>query len=319
MSNKDVLALDVNEFNYNPLNDVLFKFIFGREERKHITIDFLNAVLEGYLPNEIKDLSFSQSELIPDNTLDKLGRVDVACVLDSGEQVDIEVQVINQHNMKRRTLFYWSRMYLLSLPAGGLYQNLKPAITINLLSYNALPQEEPHSMYSIYNIKTGDRLNRNMELHFIEIPKYRNDGKKAKDMTRMEKWLNYFANKMTEQEKEELAMSDAAISNAMKAARQFLASTEERRQYLNREMTIMDYNSLMESSHQQGLEQGLKKGLEQGLKKGIEKGIEQGLEKGESRMIKLIHSLMQDGKNDLIAEVIANQTLRNEYYNKYGI
>ena len=146
-----------------------------------------------------------------------------------------------------------------------------------------------------------------MELHFIEIPKYRNDGKKAKDMTRMEKWLNYFANKMTEQEKEELAMSDAAISNAMKAARQFLASTEERRQYLNREMTIMDYNSLMESSHQQGLEQGLKKGLEQGL------------EKGESRMIKLIHSLMQDGKNDLIAEVIANQTLRNKYYNKYGI
>lgn len=146
-----------------------------------------------------------------------------------------------------------------------------------------------------------------MELHFIEIPKYRNDGKKAKDMTRMEKWLNYFANKMTEQEKEELAMSDAAISNAMKAARQFLASTEERRQYLNREMTIMDYNSLMESSRQQGLEQGL------------EKGLEQGLEKGESRMIKLIHSLMQDGKNDLIAEVIANQTLRNEYYNKYGI
>lgn len=98
-------------------------------------------------------------------------------------------------------------------------------------------------------------------------------------------------------------MSDAAISNAMKAARQFLASTEERRQYLNREMTIMDYNSLMESSRQQGLEQGLKKGLE----------------KGESRMIKLIHSLMQDGKNDLIAEVIANQTLRNKYYNKYGI
>ena len=67
----------------------------------------------------------------------------------------------------------------------------------------------------------------------------------------------------------------------------------------------------MESSRQQGLEQGLKKGLE--------KGIEQGLEKGESRMIKLIHSLMQDGKNDLIAKVIANQTLRNEYYNKYGI
>ena len=307
MSKEEMFALKVDEQNYNPLNDVLFKFVFGREERKQITIDFLNAVLEGYLPNEIKDLSFSPSELIPDNSLDKLGRLDVACVLDSGEQVDIEVQVINQHNMKRRTLFYWSRMYLLSLPAGRLYQNLKPAITINLLSYTALPQEEPHSMYSIYNIKTGDRLNRDMELHFLEIPKYRYDGKKPKDMNRMEKWLNYFANKMTEQEKEELAMSEAAIREAMQAARQFLASTEERRQYLNREMAIMDYNSLMESSRQQGLEQGL------------EKGLEQGKLQGEARMVQLISRLMQEGQSDLIAEVIADPAVRDKYYRKYGI
>ena len=70
---------------------------------------------------------------------------------------------------------------------------------------------------------------------------------------------------------------------------------------------------------EQGIKKGLEQGLEKGIEKGIQKGLEQGLEKGESRMIKLIHSLMQDGKNDLIAEVIANQTLRNEYYNKYGI
>ena len=228
--------------------------------------------------------------------MDKLGRLDVACVLDSGEQVDIEVQVINQHNMERRTLFYWSRMYLLSLPAGKLYQNLKPAITINLLSYCVLPQEEPHSMYSVYNIKTGDRLNRDMELHFLEIPKYKNaSGKKPQNMTRMERWLSYFANKMTAKEKEELAMSEAAISTAMQAAREFLASTEERRQYLNREMAIMDYNSFMEycrkdgwqegheQGHAQGVEQGLKQGLEQGLLQGLKQGIEQGIEQGIHR------------------------------------
>ncbi|MCI5567736.1 MAG: Rpn family recombination-promoting nuclease/putative transposase, partial [Veillonellaceae bacterium] len=28
------------------MNDVLFKFIFGKDERKQITLDFLNAVLE---------------------------------------------------------------------------------------------------------------------------------------------------------------------------------------------------------------------------------------------------------------------------------
>ena len=40
------LVQELSVKNYNPMNDVLFKFIFGKEERKRITIDFLNAVLE---------------------------------------------------------------------------------------------------------------------------------------------------------------------------------------------------------------------------------------------------------------------------------
>lgn len=36
---------DIEHKLYNPLNDVLFKFIFGSEERKQVTISFLNAVL----------------------------------------------------------------------------------------------------------------------------------------------------------------------------------------------------------------------------------------------------------------------------------
>ena len=320
MNDKEKAVLEVNESNYNPMNDVLFKFIFGREERKQITINFLNAVLEGYLPNEIKDLSFSQSELVPDNISDKVGRLDVACVLDSGEQVDIEVQVINQHNIERRTLFYWSRMYLLSLPAGSLYQDFKPAITINLLSYSTLPQEDPHAMYSIYNIKNGDRLNRDMELHFLEIPKYKNKaGKKPKNMSRMERWLNYFANKMTNQEKEELAMSEAAIGAAMQAAREFLASTEERRQYLNREMAIMDYNSFMAYCHNNGWKEGHERGMEQGMEQGMKQGRSEGKLEGEARMGRLISCLLQDGHTDAIKHVIADAKIRNKYYDKYGI
>ena len=34
---------ELTEKNFNPMNDVLFKFIFGRPERKLITIDFLKA------------------------------------------------------------------------------------------------------------------------------------------------------------------------------------------------------------------------------------------------------------------------------------
>lgn len=94
--NEEFLFENLNEYNYNPLNDVLFKFIFGKEERKQITIDFLNAVLNPSLEHTIQDLQFSNTEMSPEHDHDKLTRLDVACVLDSGEQVDVEVQVANE-------------------------------------------------------------------------------------------------------------------------------------------------------------------------------------------------------------------------------
>ena len=76
-------------------------------------------------------------------------------------------------------------------------------------------------------------------------------------MTKMERWLAYFANQLDDKEKEELSMSDTAIKSAMQAARIFLNNTEERRRYINREMAIMDYNSDQEKARAEGRAEGL--------------------------------------------------------------
>lgn len=252
--NEDILFENLNEYNYNPLNDVLFKFIFGKEERKQITIDFLNAVLNPSLGHTIQDLQFSNTEMSPEHDHDKLTRLDVACVLDSGEQVDVEVQVANEKNMARRTLYYWSQMYLMSLPAGKTYRNLKPCITINLVNFSFLPQEEPHSLYGIYNPTNGHQLTKDLAIHFLEIPKYAKQEKKPiSEMSKMERWLAYFANQLDRKGKEELAMSEVAIQNAMEAARIFLNNTAERRLYINQEMARMDRESQLEDAHEDGV------------------------------------------------------------------
>lgn len=254
LMNEDILFENLNEYNYNPLNDVLFKFIFGKEERKQITIDFLNAVLNPSLGHTIQDLQFSNTEMSPEHDHDKLTRLDVACVLDSGEQVDVEVQVANEKNMARRTLYYWSQMYLLSLPAGKTYRNLKPCITINLVNFSFLPQEEPHALYGIYNPTNGHQLTKDLAIHFLEIPKYAKQEKKPiSEMSKMERWLAYFANQLDRKGKEELAMSEVAIQNAMEAARIFLNNTAERRLYINREMARMDRESQLEDAHEDGV------------------------------------------------------------------
>ncbi len=59
-------------------------------------------------------------------------------------------------------------------------------------------------------------------------------------------------------------MSEAAIQNAMDAARIFLNNTAERRLYINREMARMDRESQLEDAHEEGLKEGHKEGLKEG-------------------------------------------------------
>lgn len=237
----EAIENDINNRKYNPMNDVLFKFIFANEDRKQVTIDFLNAVLNRQEQKTIKNIQFKNSEIVPLFEEDKLTRFDIFCVTEDGTQIDVEVQVVNKKNMERRTLFYWSQMYLMNLNKGEKYQDLKPAITINILRYNIFPEDSFHSMYSIYNMETHRRLNEDMELHFLEVPKFKK--KPISEMNRMERWLAYFSNKLNQQEMEELAMNESAIQTAMNAAAVFMQNKEERLKYLNREMAIIDYES----------------------------------------------------------------------------
>ncbi len=317
---RDELFLNLNEYNYNPMNDVLFKFIFGKEERKQITIDFLNAVLEPSLGHAIQDLAFAPSEMNPEHEGDKLTRLDVACILDTGEQVDVEVQVVNEGNMARRTLFYWSQMYLMSLPAGKTYDDLKPAITVNLLNFSFLPQEGPHAVYGLYNMETGDRLTRDLELHFLELPKYiKGVQKPISQMTKMERWLAYFANRLDKKGKEELAMSEAAIHTAMDAARIFLSNTAERRLYINKEMARMDRDSGLLHAERKGEQKGLQKGEQIGLQRGEQIGLQKGERIGEEKMGQLMQILSQEQNYTAIAMASTDKAFRESLYRKYHI
>ena len=269
---KQQIENDIANKRYNPMNDVLFKFIFGKDERKNITIDLLNAILNRTGNRAIRDIQFKNSEIVPYYEDDKLTRLDIFCITEDKTKIDVEVQLINKKNMERRSLFYWSQMYLMGLHKGEKYNVLNPAITINIMGHEIFPNEPLHSMYSIYNIETGRRLNDDLELHFLEIPKFQK--KPIGEMTRMERWLAYFSNKLNTEEMEELAMSDATIKKAVNDTDIFMMDFEERLKYINRQMAIMDYNTDMrvsrEEGHKAGLEEGHKAGLEEGHKAGLE-------------------------------------------------
>ena len=252
----------INRQGYNPLNDYLFKFVFGREERKRITLSFLNAILGREGDDELADITFVDRELDPNFGEDKLSRLDIYGVASDGSKINIEVQLVNYGDMQKRTLYYWARMYQ-SLHKGEEYESLTRSITINLLNFSLLPQKQAHTMYGLYDLPSGHRLTDDIEIHFLEIPNF--EVKSVREMKRLERWLAYFSNKLNETETEALAMSEAAIQEAMKAEYVFMQDEIERWQYEQREKAIRDYISGMRAWRREGLKQGIEQGIEQGV------------------------------------------------------
>lgn len=85
----------MNRQGYNPLNDYLFKFIFGREERKRITLSFLNAVLNREGEDALMDITFIDREFDPQFADDKQSQLDIYGIASDGSQINIEVQLVN--------------------------------------------------------------------------------------------------------------------------------------------------------------------------------------------------------------------------------
>ncbi|WP_366925399.1 PD-(D/E)XK nuclease family transposase [uncultured Selenomonas sp.] len=69
--------------HYDPTNDLVFKFVFGRDERKNVTLAFINDMTGREGRDAFVDLDFRTSELVPDKLDDKLGRLDIFGILDN--------------------------------------------------------------------------------------------------------------------------------------------------------------------------------------------------------------------------------------------
>ncbi|WP_425058481.1 hypothetical protein SCACP_31360 [Sporomusa carbonis] len=238
------------DWNLNRINDYLFKWVFGREENKEILLSFLNSVLSPDGRDELADITLAERELDPEHITDKLSRLDILGKGSDGSIINIEVQIANQFDIDKRTLYYWARLYQGQLQKGQKYKDLSRTVTVNVLNFNFLPNmDKYHSMFSLYEAQTGYRLNRDMELHFLELSKWK--ALSIPPRTRLDKWLMYLSN-ASPQEMEEIAMSEPAIRKALTAEEIFLKQDKERYLYEMREKALLDHISAVSGAEEKG-------------------------------------------------------------------
>ena len=100
----------------DPLLDFSFKRIFGTEPNKDLLIALLNGIFQGR--KKIVELAYNKNEHAGDT--EEIGGVifDLTCTASNGEQIIIEVQRSAQVNLKRRMLYYGSKLISDQAPRG---------------------------------------------------------------------------------------------------------------------------------------------------------------------------------------------------------
>ena len=254
-----------------PLNDFIFKKLFGEKDDEIILLSFLNAILSKTYTEPLTEIIIIENkELTKEMIEDKTGRIDVRAKTQNGEQINIEVQLTDQNNMDKRTLFYWGKLFLEGIKQGEDYTNLKKVITINLVDFNYLKTKDYHSSFHLWEDSEKDYLLSDiMEIHFIELPKFRkNKLENIKEGNKeLNRWLSFLQQDISKERLEEIIKMDPAIKMA-----------EEKLEKLSHDPdTIALYRAREDSAHERAnlISTGIRKGIEEGIQQGIQQGIYQ--------------------------------------------
>jgi predicted transposase/invertase (TIGR01784 family) len=289
----------------NPLNDYLFYKVFGEKGMEVQLLGFLNAVL-GHKGEDL----FTSVEILEDKTFtpevlgDKSVTLDIRAVLQGKTRVNVEVQLRNQYNMDKRSLFYWGREFIKSLKAGENYREIPDVIAINIVDYDFLSTQNYHTCFHLREDREPEIiLTNSLEIHFINMVKYRKLKKKISGSLGNDpliRWLAWFNESSPLELVEEVVRMDEAIQLADERLVYLSGDEDAIRAYEMRFKAMCDWTSMRdyatETGHAEGFERGMTegriKGMTEGRIKGRKEGRKEGLEKGlEKRTIEIARKM----------------------------
>jgi predicted transposase/invertase (TIGR01784 family) len=176
----------------NPYTDFGFKKLFGEEANKDLLIDFLNAVLP--IESPIVELTFTQSEQLPDNPTDRKAVFDIACVGQNGESFTVEMQKAKQLWFKDRALFCTAFPILRQGQRGDWNFKLNPVYLVAVLDFKYDVAEERRKIYRLVSLKDqdGDEFTNRLKMVFLQMPLFTLAESELK--TQKDKWLFFLKN-----------------------------------------------------------------------------------------------------------------------------
>jgi len=259
---------------------------------------FINAVLES---KSLKPITFIKILECKTFTAEILG--EKTCILDvraetgENEKANIEVQLRDLGNMERRSLFYWGREYTKGIEKGENYKDLPRIITINIVNFDNIKLDDYHTCFHLREKDNKDYILTDvLEIHFINMKKFRQLDTKDMKNRALDRWLTYLDVDTPYEAVEELVKMDGAIRKANERLEFVTKDKDFLRNYHLREMAMSDITSGIDTALEKGRNEGRIEGRIEGRNEGrIEgrnegriEGLNNGLVRGRDEVLELL-------------------------------
>jgi predicted transposase/invertase (TIGR01784 family) len=245
----------------DPRNDFLFKRIFGSDENRDVLLAFLNQTFAEAGKPPLTEIVILNPYTQKDAPRDKQSILDIHGKTAYGELINVEMQLFNKYDTEKRTLFYWSKQFSGQLKEGQSYRVLKKCVTINILNYSFLPNEQYHSVFHLREDRTGISLIDDIELHFLELSKLDEHAVPVEGGS-LVNWL-LFLKGVDKSNWEVLKMNEPVLKKAMDTLEFLSQDAEARRLYEDRQKFLHDEASMIEGALAEGEARGIAAGQQQ--------------------------------------------------------
>ena len=264
----------------SPTVDYAFKRLLGDPHHKRVLIHLLNAVFEKQFV--VSDVDILTPFLEKDFEDDKLSILDLRARDTCGRQYNLEMQTSVGGALTRRLVYYLARIYSRQLGKSEKYDRLAPAMSICFLD-GILFRETPafHTRFQLCSLQHQLVFSDQLEVHLIELPKYRGEAAVLPQARPVEKWA-YFLGHAAQMEVAELdrCFRDPVFVEAGGILEMISKNEQERLRYELRMKALRDLHSNLDFAEKRGLETGRQQGREEGRQEGREEGRQEGREEG---------------------------------------
>ena len=251
----------------DPKADLTFKKIFGNHPARLISL--LNALLPLSDEEQIHEIEYLPTELVPENNSWRYAIANILCTDIKGNKLCVVIRMEWSNFFEQRVQFLASELYVDPAIKQVKYFAQYPTYSLNLIN-DIFAHDTPDFIhnYRIVHDKDSNKVIKGLHFTFIELPKFTPHSIADKRM--MVLWLRFLTeiNANTKEIPADL-LNDPEIGKAVEELEISGFTDAELRAYDKFWDSVSVERTLLDDRYQKGKEEGMEEGRAEGRAEGM--------------------------------------------------